>query len=212
MKNKENIFVHFGGSYAGPAPNEFLNFDASPTLIFERIPLVGKLYLKNNNFFPKNVNYGDIVKGLPVKNNSVKGIYCSHVLEHLTLVEFRKALLNVNKLLKKGGVFRAVLPDLRSYTKKYFNNEISSVEYLKITGLGTIERKRTIRGIIKSIFGNSRHLWMWDYKSITKELLNSGFSEVKEAYYNDSKNEIFKLVEVESRWKDEPVIGFEAIK
>ena len=35
MKKIENIFVHFGGSYSGPAPVEFLNYDSSPTLRFE---------------------------------------------------------------------------------------------------------------------------------------------------------------------------------
>ena len=50
IKNKE-LMVHFGGSYAGPAPKEFLNYDSSPTLRFERIPLIGKLYKKNKGTF-----------------------------------------------------------------------------------------------------------------------------------------------------------------
>ena len=212
MKKKEDIFVHFGGSYSGPAPNEFLNFDSSPTLLFEKIPFIGKLYKKNEFFFPKNVKYGDINKGLPVNNNSVKGVYCSHVLEHLSLLELRRALLNVYKLLKKGGIFRAVLPDLRSYSESYHNNEISSIDFLKLTGLGTIDRKRTIKEMVKNHFGSSKHLWMWDYISLRKELLNSGFVKVREAEYNDSIFNEFKLVETKSRWINEPVIGFEAIK
>lgn len=212
MKKIENIFVHFGGSYSGPAPVEFLNYDSSPTLRFEKIPFIGKTFKKNKSFFPINVMYGDIIKGLPLKNNTVKGIYCSHVLEHLALLELRKSLRNVYKILQKGGIFRAVLPDLKQYSMKYTNGEINSIEFIKLTGLGTIDRKRSLREILKNNFGASRHLWMWDFDSLKKELFESGFKEVREANYNDSIYEEFKLVETESRWKDEPVIGIEAKK
>ena len=191
VKSKE-IFVHFGGSYAGPAPKEFLNFDSSPTLRFEKIPLIGKLYKKNKSYFPKNVIYGDIVKGLPLDENSIKGIYCSHVLEHLALNELRKSLKNVYKLLKKNGVFRAVLPDMKSHSIKYANGEISSIEYLKATGLGTLNRNKSFKELIINHFGGSKHLWMWDFSSMKTELLNCGFLKIREASFNDSLNEEFK--------------------
>ena len=60
------------------------------------------------------MEYGDIVKGLPVDYASCKGIYCFHVLEHLSPDNFRIALGNTYKFLQPGGVFRFVLPDLQS--------------------------------------------------------------------------------------------------
>ena len=212
MKENEDIFVHFGGSYSGPAPKEFLNFDSSPTLRFEKIPIIGKSFKKNKYFFPSNVKYGDIVKGLPLKINSIKGIYCSHVLEHLALMELKRSLSNIYKLLKKGGVFRAVLPDLKAYSMQYIKGEITSVDFLKFTALGTVERKKSLKEIIKNHYGGSRHLWMWDFNSLKEELFECGFQDVRSANYNDSIYEEFKLVETESKWKDEPVIGFEAKK
>jgi len=211
IKNKK-LLVHFGGSYSGPAPKEFLNYDSSPTLIYERIPLIGKIYKKNKEFFPLNVMYGDIVKGLPLEENSIEGIYCSHVLEHLALNELKKSLRNIYKLLKKDGIFRAVLPDMKSHSIKYSNGEISSIEFLKATGLGTLNRNRSLKEMIINHFGGSKHLWMWDFESMKKELLECGFIKVREAFFNDSLNKKFNLVETEGRWKDEPVIGFEAIK
>ena len=205
IKNKK-LFVHFGGSYSGPAPKEFLNFDSSPTLIFERIPLIGRLYKRNKEFFPLNVMYGDIVKGLPLEENSVEGIYCSHVLDHLALIEFRKSLRNIYKLLKKEGIFRAVLPDMKIYSIKYSKNEITSIEFLKATGLGTLNRNRSLKEMLINNFGNSKHLWMWDFQSIEKELLECGFNKVRKAFFNDSLKEEFKMVETESRWKDQPVM------
>jgi hypothetical protein len=33
----------------------WINVDSSPTLYFERIPVIGKLYTKNEKRFPENV-------------------------------------------------------------------------------------------------------------------------------------------------------------
>lgn len=84
------LYVQYSCAWCAPAG--WTNFDASPTLRFERLPIIGNLYTKNENRFPENVEYGDIVKGLPVPDDSCKGIYCSHVLEHLSLSDFRVAL------------------------------------------------------------------------------------------------------------------------
>ena len=182
MTKNKKLFVHFGGSYAGPAPKEFLNFDSSPTLRFERIPLIGKLFKKNKEFFPLNVMYGDIVKGLPLEENSVEGIYCSHVLEHLALNELKISLKNVYKLLKKQGIFRAVLPDMKSHSIKYSNGEITSIDFLKKTGLGTLNRNRSFKEMLINHFGGSKHLWMWDFQSMKKELLECGFIKCKRSF------------------------------
>ena len=84
----EKSYLQFGCGLS--SPERWRNFDASPTLRFERIPVVGTLYNKNTVRFPKNVEYGDIVKGLPVLDESQCGVYCSHVLEHLSLGDCRQ--------------------------------------------------------------------------------------------------------------------------
>ncbi len=45
------------------APSGWKNFDVSPTLRFERLPLIGRLYSKNQQRFPENVEYGDQMAG-----------------------------------------------------------------------------------------------------------------------------------------------------
>lgn len=96
MSSKESAFVQYGCAWS--APESWRNFDASPTLRFERIPVVGKLYTKNESRFPENVEYGDITKGLPVNDTSCDAVYCSHVLEHLSLSDCRVALKNTHAI------------------------------------------------------------------------------------------------------------------
>ena len=97
-------YVQYGCGFS--APESWENFDASPTLYFERIPVVGRFYTKNRIRFPVNVQFGNIVNGLPFENNSIRGIYCSHILEHLSLEDFRSALKNTYKILELDGICR----------------------------------------------------------------------------------------------------------
>src|SRR5260370_40482060 len=103
-------YVHYGCLFC--APQTWLNFDASPTLRFERLPVIGRLYSKNGDRFPSNVRYGDIVRGLPVREASCRGLYCSHVLEHLALNDCRRALRHSFSYLHPLGAFRLVLRNL----------------------------------------------------------------------------------------------------
>ena len=108
-KPDRDAYVQYGCGFCAPAT--WRNFDASPTLRFERIPVIGSLYSRNASRFPDNVEYGDIVRGLPVANGSCRAVYCSHVLEHLSLDEFRRALRNTRAVLQDGAIFRLVMPD-----------------------------------------------------------------------------------------------------
>ena len=198
------IYVQYGCGLSAPAA--WINFDISPTLRIQKTPIINTL-LKNqmNTRFPENVRYGDIVKGLPIDANSCDGLYCSHVLEHLSLQDFRKALRNSYKILKTGGIFRCVVPDLeyaaRNYLQRLDNAESdASIQFMSGTLLGIEKRPRGLKEQIGNMFGNSHHLWMWDRKSLSEELKAAGFQSVRPCKFNDSSDEMFKLVEEEGRF------------
>src|SRR5258708_24792378 len=104
----------------------WLNFDSSPTLRIERLPIIGRhlsaYFSGNAQRFPEAVQYGDICQGLPIVDNSAVGCYASHVLEHLGLEDLRRALANTFKMLAPGGIFRLIVPDLYERAKRYVND------------------------------------------------------------------------------------------
>ncbi len=204
------VYVQYGCGWS--APESWRNFDASPTLRFERLPILGKMYGKNERRFPENAEYGDIVKGLPVQEDSCDGVYCSHVLEHLALNDFRVALRNTHKILKPGGIFRLVVPDLHVCATKYVNSEAADAAsaFLRETCLGEERRPRSAKEMLISWLGNSRHLWMWDYKAMAPELERAGFAEVRRAAFGDSSDAMFRHVEDKGRWDD--CLGIECRK
>ncbi len=195
-------YVQYGCGFS--APEKWRNFDASPTLRFERLPIIGKLYTKNDSRFPHNVEFGDIVSGLPITDNSCKGVYCSHILEHLSLEDFRLALKNTYKILKTGGYFRLVLPDLEYAITNYVNDSSpdAAYDFLRETSLGREERSRGLKGFVSEWLGNSQHFWMWDYKSIAQALENTGFIDIRRAALGDAVDAMYKEVEDEVRWKN----------
>jgi SAM-dependent methyltransferase len=152
--------------------------------------------------FPNNVFYGDIVKGLPVANESCNAIYCSHILEHLSLDELRIALRNTFNHLKTGGVFRFVLPDLDRIARDYLASDSRqpSVDFMIEAHLG---RETQINGLIRSLrdwLGKNKHLWMWDFRSMQVELERVGFTEIRRAAFGDAEDMRFREVENKQRW------------
>ena len=207
------IYVQYGCGLS--APSEWYNFDASPTLRLQKLPIVGSVFKKKVDF-PKNVRYGDILKSLPgIKENSCVGIYCSHVLEHLSLNDFCTALKNTYSLLKPSGIFRCVVPDLEYSINQYMEDvkikpEAASAEFLSATMLGLKNRPKSLKDFIISFIGNSHHLWMWDQYALKNELEKAGFVKIRKCIYNDSKDKMFQFVEDESRFIN--AVAYEAIK
>jgi len=195
-------YVQYGCGFS--APDEWINYDASPTLRFERLPLLGKLYTRNIQRFPGNVKYGDIVKGLPEQPDSCDAVYCSHILEHLAYEDFLTALKNTYKILKPGGTFRGVVPDLRAAVQDYIagfdTTEAPANELMRNTMLGIESRAKSVSAGIKGMYGNSKHFWMWDYKSLAYELKKAGFTHIRPCTFGDSADPLFKVVEEESRF------------
>jgi SAM-dependent methyltransferase len=204
-------YVQFGCGLDAPA--EWRNFDSSPTLRLQRLPIVGRL-VPSGRFgrFPPNVEYGDIVRGLPIPDGSVKALYSSHVLEHLALDDLRKALANCYRVLTPGGIFRMVLPDLETHISDYKNDPTpaASHDFMNATMLGRETRPRGLRAFVREWFGNSHHLWMWDYKALRAELGKAGFQGIRRAAFGDSPDPMFKSVESSDRWNR--TLGIECTK
>ena len=201
---RPGLHVQYGCGYSAPA--EWTNFDASPTLRWERIPLLGSLWTKNAERFPANVRVGDIVRGLPVAERSCRGVYASHVLEHLALDEFHRALDNTLKILGEGGIFRLVVPDLEWAAREYVRrldatrDPTASDFLMRETYLGTPRRARGLVGLVYRWLSTSSHLWMWDEASLAQALTAHGFRAVRRCQFGDCEDPLFARVEDRERF------------
>jgi SAM-dependent methyltransferase len=197
--------VQFG---SGPdAVDGWLNFDSSPSVVLSRIPILRNYLLHGRPRFASAVRHGDVVRGLPLPDESVAGLYASHVLEHLSRHDADRALAEAHRLLVSDGIFRVVVPDLEFEAQRYLGrigsmSAEAAPEFMRRTLLGVEKRDRSWRALAAAAFGNSRHLWMWDFSSLAQHLQEAGFRNVRRAYFHDSADPAFALVERGDRFHE----------
>ncbi|PUZ25445.1 methyltransferase type 11 [Chitinophaga parva] len=210
------LYVQYGcGPFSAPAG--WKNFDASPTLRIQQLPLLGPLLKHRMHVtFPEDVLQGNILKALPgVPAGSCDGVYCSHVLEHLSYDDCLLAVRNTYHLLKPGGYFRCVVPDLAWAARAYVDDLASqdsqaNTRFLERTMLGKRRRPRGLRGLLTATLGNSDHLYMWDQFSLAQVFRQAGFTQVRACGFNDCPDPMFRLVEEASRFEN--AVALEAVK
>jgi len=198
-------YVQFG--CGTDAPSGWRNFDAGPIFWMQKyLPFSKSMLVRRGHpdYPVQNIEYADVTQGLPLESQSVQAVYCSHVLEHLSLSGFRRATRNVFEYLKPGGLFRLVVPDLEYLINQYKADTSAEAasNFIRDANLGEFEDGRSIESLPRMLFGRSRHLWMWDYRGIEAELSSVGFVDIRRAQYNDSAEDRFKEVENPGRWEN----------
>src|SRR5665811_349830 len=91
----------------------------------------GWINLDNNSDFnisKLEINH-DMRLPLPFEEDSVDFIYNEHFLEHLTIEEGQQAIKDFMRVLKKGGVMRMAMPDLKETVDNYLNLPIDCLLY-----------------------------------------------------------------------------------
>jgi SAM-dependent methyltransferase len=212
------IYVNYGCGLS--APQNWLNFDASPRLRLERTPVIKQLVrVKFGLLFPPNVLYGDVTKRLPVETGTADCVFCSHVLEHLSSTDVDRALRETFRILSPCGIFRLVVPDLQVRATSYVNSAAEEASdacdrFLQSTLLGDETRAMSVSGMIRDLLGNSAHRWMFDFAGMRARLLKTGFIEVRRCSFGDAKHPAFRDVEEWERFfdNDAPELAIEAVK
>jgi hypothetical protein len=197
-------YIQFGSGLC--APPTWRNFDAGPAFWIEKhLPVLRKAVVRRGfPDYPLNIEYGDVIAGLPVQEGSASAVYCSHVLEHLALNEFRATLAHVFRYLKLGGVFRLVVPDLEHIANCYVASQRpdAAIIFMREAHLGEPQKNRGWGDRAKALFGRSQHLTMWDYKGMAAELEQAGFARIRRASCKDAEDLRFLDVEDPGRWEN----------
>lgn len=198
------MHVQFGG--LTDCPEGWLNFEPSLHLKASRVVVLGTVFARLSPFhFPREIRIGDIVKGLPLSAGEADVVFSSHVLEHLSYEDCRLALDNTFALLKPGGVFRFVVPDLKSRVKFYFEHADrlhGPANWLMQSTLVGRERRRQrgITGLLKHLFSTMDHQWMWDFETLKVEMERAHFIDVRRVTFGCSEDQMIGRVEKEVRF------------
>lgn len=167
----------------------YRNFDNSFSIRLARIPLLlsllstFKLLSKPRLDFIKfitnnNIEYGDVVKGLPIKSNSCDVVYTSHMLEHLDRQEAMIFCQEAYRLLSSNGTLRIAVPDIRRKVETY-NQTGDADQFIASTCMSLENPKALAQRIQLAFVGPRHHQWMYDGQSLSRLLESHGFTDIK---------------------------------
>lgn len=126
----------------------------------------------------------DLGKGLPFADDTLRGVFSEHCLEHFPLPEAAKLLREMRRVLVPGGTVRLVVPDgelyLRTYVRRLDGDPATRFPYE--------ESERTQAGwtpmvSLNRVFYQDRespfgHRTIYDFQMMQQLLRNAGFDRV----------------------------------
>lgn len=144
---------------SGAAPHkEFTNLD----FYAPRTKL--SLLRKGYSFVQHDLRYP-----LPFPANSFRGIYSEHCVEHLYPRHAQNLFKEAFRVLKPGGVFRCIVPDLAKYIACYNKQPVDPEFAHYVNGCEAIW----------SLTQNWSHVSVWDQEMLGLKLRDAGFSRVE---------------------------------
>ncbi len=127
----------------------------------------------------------DCTKPLPVADNSVDHILCSHFLEHVFPFEAEAIVADYYRVLKPGGTVHLIVPDLALQVENYQNQKANNpkaadsfLEEMLISRRNKPSWRFQLLGLVGN-FGLD-HKWMYDLQSLSELATAAGFRMVPE--------------------------------
>ena len=175
-----------------------LNIGASPIWDSKNWYILDHKLKKNNNH--KITGEATNIK---LKNNSCSIVFCSHVIEHIPHYNLPRMIVEINRVLCKGGVLRILTPDLKKICRAYVKNDkiffkkaILEDENIRTDlGIGGMLMNFIVspgqdtvlinRNLTKFI-GGYAHLYNYDYNMLSTIFRICGF-KCRKASFNDSE-------------------------
>jgi predicted SAM-dependent methyltransferase len=137
----------------------------------------------------------DARKGLPFPDNSVRGIFSEHFLEHLDYTEeVPKFLSECYRVLRGGGVLRIIVPDAEKYLRAYAQGgwqELISIRPLdaNLKDRHAQFRYNTRMELINVVFRQQQeHKFAYDFETLEFLLKRKGFCDIKRQEFARSIN------------------------
>lgn len=175
----------------------WVNFDSGVLPLLSKMPWLRRVFVNlgvlpagYDTPWPK-VRLVDIRKRLPLENESVKSIYCSHVLEHLERWQALHVLRECHRVLIPGGVVRIVVPDLAIVCKRYLAGEDERPAHNACRILWGHPKDIEPAGIVSRVsrFFIRPHEWCYDHDEMERSLREAGFIEVHRCGFREGRVE-----------------------
>lgn len=126
----------------------------------------------------------DARKRLPYKDNSVDFIYNEHFIEHITVEEAVKILIDFYRVLKPEGVLRIATPDLDYLIEKYISPSWKNQDWIETYSCQWIQTRAEMLNVCFREWG---HQYSYNAEELERRLKQAGFEKIYRQKLNESK-------------------------
>jgi predicted SAM-dependent methyltransferase len=135
----------------------------------------------DGNLFPRKDLWLDITRGLPFPDESVDGVYASHVLEHFSEENVHRILQESFRVLKRGGGIRLVTPHLGRAIEAYVREDMNFFSDWP-------DHRDSLGGQFNNhLLCRDQHRLMFDFGFMRELLIQAGFEHCGEVSPEESK-------------------------
>jgi len=209
------------------APPDWLNVDGSVQAYFARWPRIKSVLVKTGMYprrqaeipWPTNILCLDLRKSLPFSEGRFVAVYSSHTFEHLFHDDAVVLAKECYRVLKKGGIFRVVVPDLAAFVEDYQKRSLQTIgsdsaadRLMEDLNVQPKSRPTGFLGLYHRLLGYHEHKWMYDAPSLRQLLLEAGFSDITHPLFQEGRLPGLQEIEKSSRVEKGAGVIAEGIK
>jgi len=147
----------------------------------------------------------NLTKRFPWSDASVDVVYSSHTLEHFPKADGLRFLTECHRVLRKNGIIRIVVPDLRPIIDGYVLGRIPADGFLGRLGVVSADPGNTFKRRLSALFSVSPHMCMYDSPRLVQILDEIGFEASTRSPF-DSDIEDIRTIEQESRTENAAIV------
>lgn len=188
-------FVKVNIGCGSQAIETWINYDSSIFSILQKYKPIKKFLYRLNliskqayetNWPYKIIKRVNLLKGVPLADESVDFIYSSHFIEHLTFQEGKNLLKECNRILKPNSWIRVSCPDLQLIVSKYLDKDLSypifnvknssDLSFAFIKSLCLTDNRSFLSRLLSP---GDIHRSMYDFESLSGLLRKCGFNNIE---------------------------------
>jgi len=182
-------------------PDGWINVDYALGARFMKIPFFRAFNKKVKLFnldWNEKIFIHNLIKRFPWGNESADVVYSSHTLEHFSKADGRKYIAECHRVLRKNGIIRIVVPDLRYYINEYMAGRIYADDFLQSLCVFYERSNNNFKHLFSRFFLFQHHKCMYDSARLIEILHEVGFDASQKDVF-DSEIDDIKQVELEGR-------------
>lgn len=179
------------------SPEGWVNVDYALGARLMKIPFFKLINRKIRLFdldWNRDVFLHDLNKRFPWPDSSADAVYSSHNIGHVSAPFF---LSECFRVLRKGGIIRIVVPDLRHVVDEYISGNIPADKFVESLNVITGNSRSRLKNRLSALIEFPQYC-LYDSKRLHEIMTDAGFmTEEKKAF--ESEIDDIRIIELEGR-------------